>query len=348
MQALTIPNGYFQLWNLYLLQQQVDYQEQPVFQPYLLELNHVLAAPMDSQSSYTFFDEIMCLTQTLRQCPQLCFEMARLIRPEHFGVLGYMASRSERIADALQHVMRFSRLVIDGAEAAPIQILQHGQFFELCWPLHDVKYIRIHELTMACMVHLARQIFSLQHLNLVRVSFAHEPQMAYYHYQKFYACEIEFRQPTYALVMHAESLTIKSSMSDPSLMQLLLKQAEDAIAAKPKIENLLKFIRLYIADYIVQHEDIPKLAQVAAEMQMSTRSLQRYLQQQGTSFKSVIESERMKMCDKWLVQGIPFFDLALRLGYSDQSALARAYKTSTGQTLLARKRQVHPENADKF
>lgn len=342
MQALTIPNGYFQLWNLYLLQQQVDYQQQPIFKPYLAELQHVLAAPMDSQSRYSFFDEIMCLTQEILQCPQLSFAMAQLIRPEHFGVLGYMASRSERIADALEYVIRFSRLVIDGAEVVPMQIVQQGQCLELCWPLHDIKYARIHELTMACMVHLARQIFSLEHFNLIRVSFAHDPQMAHYHYQKFYACEVEFRQPVYALVIDAESLAVKSTMSDPSLIQLLLKQAEDAIAAKPKIENLLKFIRLYINDYILQHEDVPKLAQVAVEMQMSTRSLQRYLQQQDSSFKSLVEAERIKMCDKWLAQDMPFFDLALRLGYSDQSALARAYKAATGQTLLARKRQLHP------
>jgi hypothetical protein len=42
--------------------------------------------------------------------------MAELIRPEHFGVLGYMATRSNSVAEALQYIMKFSRLVIDGAE----------------------------------------------------------------------------------------------------------------------------------------------------------------------------------------------------------------------------------------
>lgn len=340
MQALSIPNGYFQLWYLYLQQQQIDYRQEPLFQPYLTQLEQVLAAPLDGQSNYLFFAEVMQLTKTVLQCPQLVFELAKLIRPHHFGVLGYMATRSESVADALHHVIRFSRLVIDGAEIVPLQLLQTGHVLQLVWPLHAEKYALLNEMTMACMVHLARQIFPLAQFNLRKVSFAHEAQMALYHYQKFYACTVEFKQAHYSFMIEANDLACKSTFSDPSLMQLLLKQAEDAIAAKPAVDDTFNHIRREIADYLRQHQKAPKIEYLATQLGMSMRSLQRYLAQHQSSFKQLLEDERIKLSEQLLAQNIPLYEIAMMLGYSDQSALARAYKAATGQTLLKRKHQL--------
>ena len=116
MQELQIPNGYFQLWNMYLIQQGIDFHHLDVLNPYKVNLEHVLRLPIDTQSPFSFFHTILQLTQTELDCPQLTMEMAKLIRPEHFGVLGYMATRSNSVAEALQYVIRFSRLVIDGAD----------------------------------------------------------------------------------------------------------------------------------------------------------------------------------------------------------------------------------------
>jgi len=62
--------------------------------------------------------------------------------------------------------------------------------------------------------------------------------------------------------------------------------------------------------------------------------LQRYLSEQGSSFKKLMEQERMKRCETLLQQGLSLTEIAQQLDYSDQSALARAYKAATGQTLL--------------
>lgn len=42
----------------------------------------------------------------------------------------------------------------------------------------------------------------------------------------------------------------------------------------------------------------------------------------------------MKRCETLLQQGLSLTEIAQQLDYSDQSALARAYKAATGQTLL--------------
>ena len=95
-----------------------------------------------------------------------------------------------------------------------------------------------------------------------------------------------------------------------------------------------------VAEYLVFHQDVPKLEWVAQELHLSVRTLQRQLSEFDSSFKKIIETERMKRCDILLQQKMSLSEVALALGYSDQSALARAYKTATGQTLLVRRQQL--------
>ncbi len=47
---------------------------------------------------------------------------------------------------------------------------------------------------------------------------------------------------------------------------------------------------------------------------MSVRTLQRQLQDQRTSFKQLLETERMKRCEQLLLQKLSFTDIAAQLG----------------------------------
>lgn len=339
MLELQIPNGYFQLWKMYLSEQKLDEESLNFLLPYQRELHRVLTLPIDSQSPYHFFEAVIEQTRQHLDCPQLILEMAKFIRAEHFGVLGYMATRSNSVAEALQYILRFSRLVIDGAEVIPMQILHQGKAIYLAWPRLDEKYAMVNELTLACMAHLAKQIFPAS-LQLLSIQFAHTPQMSRYHYEKFFGCQVEFSHSEYSLAISSDSLDLKSELADPSLMQLLLKQAEEAIAAKPHFEHILQQVHLHIAAYIRLHANVPKIEIIADELHWSVRTLQRQLNTQNSSFKKVLETERMKRCEQLLVQGISFSDIAMQLGYSDQSALARAYKAFSSQTLMQRKKQL--------
>lgn len=339
MQDLQIPNGYFQLLNMYLLQQGMDIFALPFLAQHQTQLRHVLSLPIDSQSTYSFFLEVIELTRRHLHCPELVLEMARLIRPEHFGVLGYMASRSNSVAEALHNIIRFSRLVIDGAAVIPMQMLHQDKKIYLSWPLHDARYAMINELTSACMAHLAKQIFPAS-LQLLSMQFAHIPQMARYHYEKFFGCEVGFGHAQYSFVISSDSLDLKSELADPSLMQLLLRQAEEAIASKPRYENLDQHIHMRVAEYLRLQKSVPKIEQIANELHVSARTLQRQLNDLNSSFKKIVEMERMKRCEQLLQQDMPLTDIAMQLGYSDQSALARAYKAYSSQTLLRRKQQL--------
>ena len=95
-----------------------------------------------------------------------------------------------------------------------------------------------------------------------------------------------------------------------------------------------------VAEYLRVQNSVPKIEQIANELHVSARTLQRQLNDLNSSFKKIVETERMKRCEQLLQQDMQLTDIAMQLGYSDQSALARAYKAYSGQTLLHRKQQL--------
>ena len=139
-------------------------------------------------------------------------------------------------------------------------------------------------------------------VQLLSMQFAHAPQMARYHYEKFFGCEVSFGHTQYSFVISSDSLDLKSELADPSLMQLLLRQAEEAIASKPRYENLDQHIHMRVAEYLRVQKSVPKIEQIANELHVSARTLQRQLNDLSSSFKKIVEVERMKRCDQLLQQ----------------------------------------------
>lgn len=340
MQDLHIPNGYFHLWQLYLLEQGIDALNADFLHDDHENLQRILNLPIDAQSPYLFFHQLIEKTRIILNRPNIVFDMAEHVRPEHFGVLGYMASRSTTVAEALQNILRFSRLVIDGDHIIPMKMHHYGHNVHMVWPFHHEKYILLNELTTALMMYLARKIVPEDQFPLRSVHFAHPPQMAMYHYQKFYACEVLFHQSEYCFVLDLDGLNLKIQQADPPLMQMLVRQAEEAIASKPRYETIAEQLHLIVAEYLRLEEQAPKIEQISQELHISSRTLQRQLSDLGTSFKKIIEYERMNRCEQLLQDQRHLTDIAMKLGYSDQSALARAYKAYSGQTLLQKKQQL--------
>lgn len=342
MQDVYISNGYIQLWASYLRSQGIEPLTADFLQEFQHELGSRLEQPFDTQVPLALLNRIIFTTQKHLKRPQLIFDIVDAIRPEHFGLLGYMASKSQDLAEMIGYIMRFQRLVIDGNELVPVQLKQSDNEIELCWAFLDEKYNLLNELTMAAMLQLARSILEHHQLLLKQVNFAHKPKMAAKHVQHFFAAPISFAQDHYGFIIDVQGLNLKSEQPDPMLLQLLLQQAEQAIATKPQVESTVQHAQKRIAEHLQNKQKVMKIKQLADVLNLSVRTLQRQLNDEGTSFKKLLEHERIKRCDALLAQNMSLSAIAQQLDYSDQSALARAYKAATGQTLLSRKKQLNP------
>ena len=77
----------------------------------------------------------------------------------------------------------------------------------------------------------------------------------------------------------------------------------------------------------------PEVAAVARSLATSERSLQRRLQEEGTSFREVVDDARKQLAVGYLGdRRLAVSEVAYLLGYSEAGAFVRAFKRWTGKT----------------
>ena len=87
------------------------------------------------------------------------------------------------------------------------------------------------------------------------------------------------------------------------------------------------------------------LEAVAANFNMSVRSLQRKLKEEGITFLEIVDAVRMALAVTYLRSGnYPVKDIAYALGYNEQTAFVRAFKRWTGQTPVVYKTGLKTQN----
>ena len=338
MRTLYLASGYFHLWHQYIQQQGISLDELKIEAQPKAQVLQLLDSGFEQKAPLELFNYVMERTQLKVQSKTWLFDLVQLIQPQLFGVLGYITSRSANLYDALHMLMKFSRLAVDGQLLIPLQVEKVASTQRLFWPLLDPAYILLNEINMLTLVHVARWMTGQQHLPLLQVHYAHEAQAPSAAYTQFLDCPVYFNQPRYELIFLEEGLQLPSTQADQQLIHLLFHQAEAQLNQSMQGIAYATRVHAQVAEQLKLGR-VVTIDEVAMQLHCTARSLQRYLKQENTSFKAILEQERMQRCRLLLDQKLPISKVAELLGYSDQSALARAYKRVYGASMTQHHQQ---------
>lgn len=76
---------------------------------------------------------------------------------------------------------------------------------------------------------------------------------------------------------------------------------------------------------------LPDLESVAAELHMSSRTLRRHLEQEGTSYRGLVDEVRERLAEELLgIGALSVADIGQRLGYADTPSFTAAFKRWKG------------------
>jgi AraC-like DNA-binding protein len=85
----------------------------------------------------------------------------------------------------------------------------------------------------------------------------------------------------------------------------------------------------------------PSAEATAAAMHITSRTLHRRLANEGTNFRLLLQQTRHQLAQQYLQDSrLQLVEVAQLLGYSEQSALSRAFKDWSGQTPAQYRRQA--------
>lgn len=265
--------------------------------------------------------------------PLFGLHAAESVRAGGFDVLDYVVRTAPTLRASLERLARYNRLLHDAAAftlvpGPSVLRVEHG----LGTPARPASP-QAAEFTLASLVVVGRQL--LPRLRIAQVQFAHDALGPVAEYQRVFGIAPRFGTSGNALSFPAGLMDLALPAADPVLSRIVTAHAEQALAALPPVdESLAVQVRRLVAARLPAGP--PPLEQVARELHLTGRSLQRRLKAQGQGYAGLVDEVRRELALRYVAdRRLALGEVAYLLGFSEPSAFHRAFRRWTGATPAA-------------
>ncbi len=274
-------------------------------------------------------DLLSALEQKL-QTPALGLEIADFVQPRHLGIVAYLALSCETLGEALMRYHDYHRLIYDGS---PLEVRVENDYLSIAWA--EVPFNLMTQLTdevaMALMMKFVRSLMASDEVTLHEVHFRHSPSKHLPLYEQYFHCKVRFGQAQSVIFMHVSELAKPLRQGDHTLQYLLRQQAEALLEKLPNTSQIDQRIQQAILTGL--QKNMFQIEHIARQLHWSVRQLQRHLQKQGRTYQQRMQEVRSMLAQQYLKDpNLSLYEIALLLGYSEQSAFQRAFKQWTQLT----------------
>ena len=258
---------------------------------------------------------------------------------ERASVLFALVSCCATPAEMVRMICRYSSIASD---AVSYELTDEGDRLRMRVVPDSRVFVSLHQIEMAVwfMVTWLRQLKALTGISLAcSVQYAHAPRFDQARYDDIYQLPVTFRADRTMLVFGGPQLHQVVPGHDERMLAYYRTQAE---RYEQRTLSHGDFPRR-VAILFMQHMAFgkPDAADIAAQLHISLRSLQRRLMDEGSSWSQVTDEVRkMVACRELQQTGRPLFEIALLTGFSDPRAFMRAFRRWTGMTPAAYRKQV--------
>ncbi len=312
------------------------------------ELSEQLAAV--SSAPHVSFEQWWALLENLQKAldkPALGLMIGEFVKVEYFGCLGYLLKTSKDLEQALRCFERFQRLLYDGNRASlTFESDVQGRFLaKLIWEA-DYGYSNqlSDELLISGLVSLAKKMLADDSIKPLKIDFTNRVPESHEHiYREYFECDVTFGQPNLCVTFPANYFSLPIQGSDQQLHQLMSSQAESLLEQAPNADQNDESFLIKVRKVLVRalQEGEPTVEAVAEQFHISPRSLHRRLKEEGVVFRELLKETRMLLARQYLKdKKMSLPEVALMLGYSEQSAFSRAFKLWFDETPLQYQKRV--------
>ncbi|KAF1054822.1 MAG: HTH-type transcriptional regulator VirS [Stenotrophomonas maltophilia] len=264
--------------------------------------------------------------------PLFGLHAARFVQPGSWSVLGYITMNCANLGEAMKRIVPYEKLVGDMGTSS----LEPGAgHVRLVWHCrHQSQPIRRHmvENVLASWLLYARWIADTDGSPL-EVWFEHaQPSGTQLReYEALFGCPVRFEQACSALLVPLHLLAYPLRQADPNLLLTLEDHALSLMARLDDEEPLA--LRVRHALRVLLKDGLPRKERVAERFDMTVRTLQRHLQQAGTSYQQILDALRQELAEQYLRDSeLAIQDIAQHLGFTESRSFHRSFKGWTGMT----------------
>jgi AraC-like DNA-binding protein len=256
-----------------------------------------------------------------RRDPALAITLAELPAPP-FALLGQMVLLSKTIGDAFARGTRFWPMLTRRSTFELVELPNARSAIRLRRiPGHGDARI-VTEFALASMVMRFRAATDGRFaLSAVHFDYDVDPTVKS-RYEQAFGARVTFRSRHMQIVFARSQLALPIQTSDELTAATLESKARELV--RPR--SLLDDVRGAIAANLSRPTT---LAEVARSLRIGERTLRRRIADHGTTLRALADEVRLERAEQLLASGATWKQLAGELGFSDASALSRAYKRWT-------------------
>jgi AraC-like DNA-binding protein len=258
--------------------------------------------------------------------PAIGLQLGAETRTERFHPIGLAALSSENLGAAVDRLARYKQLT------CPEEILQEKDdeewSIQFRWLLADeVEPPVLNECCFAWVLSIAR-IGTGARLSPLRVEFM-QPRAHAKTIERHFGCPVISGAPRNAIVFRASDDQRPFVTRNAELLAMLAPQLEEELKQENGDQNFIERVRIVVQQKLTGRR--PTIEDIADSLHVSSRTLQRRLQDEASSFQRVLEEARHQLARHYLNNSVlELNEAAYLLGYNDANSFVRAFRTWEG------------------
>lgn len=280
----------------------------------------------DAEIPYVAASRLLASCVVATGCDQLGLLLGERACSSSLGLAGFMLRSAPDVGAALRGLVRNLDLHDRGAKATLV-IKDREAYVGYAIYLSGVQATdQIYDLSMAVVCKIMRDLCGVN-WNPTEVLLARPRPQHTTLYRRFFRAPIRFDADQSAVVFPTHWLAQRIATADPLLHRHLEIEANFLHASQPT--SLRDFLRQQLRRSLIARKS--SAADIARQLGMHERTLNRKLREEGTSFRKELEDIRYDFARRLLADSIlPLARIAEELDYADSTAFIRAFKRWSG------------------
>jgi len=267
---------------------------------------------------------------TLLGDPSLGLRLGASHEARDSGLLGFVVLNSPTLMDALRNLQRYFQVVGEGED---IEVERVGPHIVLRFRETDaaLRGLRHNSEYIAAILVRACRDMTRKRVSPVRAEFMHGRPNGKVAYTDYLGCPVRFQAEWDALVYDAATMRLPVIGADSKLFKVLERACQKILGPTPRKRDVHHDVRELVIDRLAK--GTVKFDDVARELSMSSKTLERRLADRKTTFSALLDDARSGLAKHYLTDtDLRLEQITYMTGYSEPAALVRAFRRWTGTT----------------
>lgn len=287
----------------------------------------------DAQIPFAQLIKLYEYAALLSRDPDFGLHLGEQSNPKMYELLGYVTMNSQTFGDFLDCLLRYQQIWTNAVKFSMETTADSNIHLSYLYRVSGIsteERRQESENMLSVIMKMGRMITTVNWMSS-ETHFEHQQPNCVAEHKRIFGDFVSFNKPETKLVFDSYIMSLPIIEADPKLFTMLRNHAQSLLPEiNPEAEISARVSQVFSKSLA---GGPPSIEVVSKQIGVSSRSLQRKLKEEGTSYHKLVEQVQRALSERYLKSSeITICEISYLLGFSQQSAFQRAFKRWNGMT----------------